>query len=299
MTGRTAGATAKDMKPCFRLDISVSTDNDIEMLSGILALHAPYGWEEQDVADAETRFCIYSEHAEYVLKARDAVRESMPGAVCRLTELEGQDWLSAWRAYFTPVLCGTRFVVLPPWLARHRDFSGRTRIVIEPKSAFGTGHHATTALCLRVLSDLLDSGRILPCQKFLDLGTGSGVLAIACSGSGLAGLALDIDQLAVDNALENKRHNSAENFEVLNGGPDRAAEYAGGERYDVILANILAGPLVEFAPEISGILAVDGCLILSGILENQADKVEAAYRAEGLPGAGRVRDGEWVALVWS
>ncbi|MDR2055135.1 MAG: 50S ribosomal protein L11 methyltransferase [Desulfovibrio sp.] len=286
------------MKSCFRLDILVSGDSDVELLSGILALHAPCGWEEQDVSDAETRFRVHSEHAEYVLKARNAVQESMPGVICRLAELEEQDWLIAWRDYFTPVVCG-RFVVLPPWLTRQRGFSDRTPIVIEPKSAFGTGHHATTALCLRVLSDLLDSGRVRPAQKFLDLGTGSGVLAIACARSGLAGLALDIDQFAVDNALENKRLNKAENFEVLNGGLERAAERAAGGRYDVILANILAGPLMEFASAIAGMLAGDGCLVLSGILGNQADKVEAAYRAEGLSGARRVYDGEWVALVWN
>ncbi|MDR1658780.1 MAG: 50S ribosomal protein L11 methyltransferase [Desulfovibrio sp.] len=287
------------MKSCFCLEISAPAGRDAELLSGFLALHAPHGWEEQDVSDAETLFRICSEHAGYVLKVRNAVQESMPGLICRLAELEGRDWLSAWREYFTPVACGTRFVVLPPWLARHQDFSNRTPIIIDPKSAFGTGHHATTVLCLRALSDLLDSGRIRPGRKFLDLGTGSGVLAIACSRSGLAGLALDIDQLAVENALENKRLNRAENFEVRNGGPELAAEYAVDGAYGVILANILAGPLVEFAPALAGILAGDGCLILSGILENQADEVEAAYRAEGLQEAGRIHDEGWVALVWS
>ncbi|MDR3358414.1 MAG: 50S ribosomal protein L11 methyltransferase [Desulfovibrio sp.] len=287
------------MASCFRLDISVPTGNDAELLNGILALHAPRGWEEREVAGAGACFRIYSEHAGHALKVRNAVQEIVSGAVCSLAEVEKQDWLSAWREYFTPVVCGARFVVLPPWLKRHRDFSDRTRIIIDPKSAFGTGHHATTALCLRVLSDLLDLGRIQPGQKFLDLGTGSGVLAIACSMSGLAGLALDIDQLAVDNALENRRLNNADNFEALNGSLERAAEYAAGGRYDVILANILAGPLMDFAPAIAGILAGDGCLILSGILGNQAEKVEAAYRAEGLSGARRVCDGDWVALVWS
>ncbi|MDR2572942.1 MAG: 50S ribosomal protein L11 methyltransferase [Desulfovibrio sp.] len=286
------------MKSCFYLDISVCAA-DAERLGGILAMYASCGWEERDISEGETLFRVGSGHIGYILKVRDAVRENMPEAVCRLTETEDRDWLASWREYFTPVECGSRFVVLPPWLVRRHDCAGRTPVVIEPGSAFGTGHHATTALCLSALGDLLDSGRIRPGQRFLDIGTGTGILAIACAKSGLSGLALDIDPVAVDNALKNRALNEAGDFKIVTGGMECAAEEAADKPYDVILSNILAGPLRELATEITQALAGDGCLLLSGILEKQADSVEAAYAAEGMPKARRLHDGEWVALVWS
>ena len=217
-----------------------------------------------------------------------------PETHCTLEALEAQDWLSAWRQFFTPVCCGSRFVVLPPWLAESPDFPGRTPVLIEPKSAFGTGHHATTALCLGVVSDLLDQGRIASGQTFLDLGTGSGVLGIACCKSGLSGLGLDIDPLAVDNALENRELNQVSGFDAALGGIEAAV----GRSFDLVLANILARPLMELAPAVAAARKPDGCLVLSGLLEIQADGVEAAYKAQGLPAARRVIEGEWCALVW-
>ena len=192
--------------------------------------------------------------------------------------------------------CGKQFVVLPPWLADTPDFPGRTPILIEPKSAFGTGHHATTALCLRVVSDLLEAGRLQAGQHFLDLGTGSGVLGIGCCKSGLTGEGLDIDPLAVDNALENRVLNAVapENFTVAEGSIGAVA----GKRFDLVLANILARPLIEMAADIVRACRLGGCLVLSGLLEIQADGVAAAYRAQGLPEPRRIIDGEWAALVW-
>lgn len=169
-----------------------------------------------------------------------------------------------------------------PGLAESPDFPGRTPVLIEPKSAFGTGHHATTALCLGVVSDLLDQGRIASGQTFLDLGTGSGVLGIACCKSGLSGLGLDIDPLAVDNALENRELNQVRGFDAALGGIEAAV----GHSFDLVLANILARPLMELAPAVAAARKPHGCLVLSGLLEIQADGVEAAYKAQGLPTAG-------------
>ena len=213
-----------------------------------------------------------------------------------LSELEETDWLAAWRQFFTPVCCGNHFVVLPPWLADTQDFPGRTPILIEPKSAFGTGHHATTALCLRVVSDLLEAGRLQQGQHFLDLGTGSGVLGIGCCKFGLTGEGLDIDPLAVDNAVENRALNAIapENFTVAEGSIGAVA----GKQFDLVLANILARPLTEMAADIVRACRPGGCLVLSGLLEIQADGVTAAYKAQGLPEPRRIIDGEWAALVW-
>lgn len=280
----------------FRLEI-VAEEEDFDRVSGLLALGAPFGWEEESVAGGETHFVIHCESGDHLRRLRDEILTAAPQAVATLQAVERQDWLAAWRQFFTPVTCGSRFVVLPPWLAGEERYPGRIPILIEPKSAFGTGHHATTALCLRVLSDLLDAGRVGAGQSFLDLGTGSGILGIGCAKSGLMGLGLDIDPLAVDNARENRALNGVPEaaFEIAEGSVAEAA----GRSFDLVLANILARPLMEMAPELAAARAAGGTLVLSGILESQADAVEAAYRAQGLPAARRTIEGEWCALVWA
>ena len=169
----------------------------------------------------------------------------------------------------------------------------RKPIIIEPKSAFGTGHHNTTVLCLEAITELLASGRLKAGQRFFDVGTGSGILGIACCLNGLAGLGSDIDPVAVDNALENVVINKvADDFRIVPG----SAEAGEGEQFDLVVANILAGPLRELAPALIARMKPGACLVLSGLLDVQADAVEAAYAELGK--ARRVQSGDWVALVW-
>lgn len=283
------------MKTIHRLEIVVA-ESDYDCATGLLALEVPFGWEEQSLPTGETRFRVHCEQKDFLERLQQLLKQTVPAAESALSELEETDWLAAWRQFFTPVCCGNHFVVLPPWLADTQDFPGRTPILIEPKSAFGTGHHATTALCLRVVSDLLEAGRLQQGQHFLDLGTGSGVLGIGCCKFGLTGEGLDIDPLAVDNAVENRALNAIapENFTVAEGSIDAVA----GKQFDLVLANILARPLTEMAADIVRACRPGGCLALSGLLEIQADGVTAAYKAQGLPEPRRIIDGEWAALVW-
>lgn len=283
------------MKIIHRLEIVVA-ESDYDCATGLLALEVPFGWEEQSLPTGETRFRVHCEQKDFLERLQQLLKQTVPAAESALSELEETDWLAAWRQFFTPVCCGNHFVVLPPWLADTQDFPGRTPILIEPKSAFGTGHHATTALCLRVVSDLLEAGRLQHGQHFLDLGTGSGVLGIGCCKFGLTGEGLDIDPLAVDNAVENRALNAItpENFTVAEGSIGAVA----GKQFDLVLANILARPLTEMAADIVRACRPGGCLVLSGLLEIQADGVTAAYKAQGLPEPRRIIDGEWAALVW-
>lgn len=284
------------MKQIYRLEI-VAQEDAYDRVCGLLALEVSFGWEEENLPTGETRFRIHCEQESYLSDLRDRIRRAVPDVCQTLSAVEEKDWVDAWKQFFTPVCCGSRFVVLPPWLADSPEFAERTPIIIEPKSAFGTGHHATTALCLRVISDLLDEGRLAAGQRFLDLGTGSGVLGIGCCKYGLRGEGLDIDPLAVDNALENRELNriAPEAFSIGAG----SIEAVKGRTFDLVLANILARPLTEMAPDIVAARAADGALVLSGLLVIQADGVEAAYRACGLPEARRIIDGEWCALVWA
>ena len=283
------------MKTIHRLEIVVA-ESDYDCATGLLALEVPFGWEEQSLPTGETRFRVHCEQKDFLERLQQLLKQTVPAAESALSELEETDWLAAWRQFFTPVCCGNHFVVLPPWLADTQDFPGRTPILIEPKSAFGTGHHATTALCLRVVSDLLEAGRLQHGQHFLDLGTGSGVLGIGCCKFGLTGEGLDIDPLAVDNAVENRALNAIapENLTVAEGSIGAVA----GKQFDLVLANILARPLTEMAADIVRACRPGGCLVLSGLLEIQADGVTAAYKAQGLPEPRRIIDGEWAALVW-
>lgn len=280
----------------YRLEI-VANDEDFDQVCGVLALNAPFGWEEESKECGKTRFIIHNDSEEYLDNLREKLLRASVNAMIAIERINKQDWLEAWRQFFTPVECGSRFVVLPPWLAVAGGFSGRCRIFIEPKSAFGTGHHATTALCLSVLSELLDRGRIMSGQSFLDLGTGSGILGLACAKSGLHGLGLDIDPLAIDNAQENRGLNHIASTALELGTGD--IEIVKNRTFDLVLANILARPLMEMAANLSAVIVPAGCLMLSGILKSQADAVEAAYMEQGLPHAQRFMDGEWCALVWA
>lgn len=286
------------MADLIRLTITVDPDDE-DILDAVLAVNAPAGWAEETAPTGEIRAVAHTENPVHAAELEEAVRAALPSALIGRDAVERTNWVLAWREFFTPVSAGSRFLVLAPWMEQEARETTRTVIRIEPKMAFGTGHHETTALCLGVVSDLADAGRIGPGMSFLDLGTGSGILGIGCAQLGLTGLGLDIDAQAVDNALENC---------VLNGisheGPSPAFTIRRGSieeaegPYDLILANILAEPLITMASHITARLKPGGALALSGLLTIQADKVAAAYREAGLPAPRRKESGEWTALIW-
>ena len=284
----------------LRCDI-LADEGECELLAALLAVRCSSGWEEQAASDGKIRFILHvpslSPHSapaeeNFARTLREETRAVLPELDIRFTRVKDEDWQSAWRAFFTPLPLGV-FLVLPPWLESQN--TELLPLIIEPRSAFGTGHHASTALCLTVISKLFADGHIAADMNFLDLGAGTGILGIACCLLGLSGLALDTDPLAVENAVENKKRNACSKLEILEGG----VEATDGRRFDLVVANILARPLKELAPDICSLLKDSSCLLLSGILAEQGDAVEAAYRAQGLGPAIRKQEGEWLALVWT
>jgi ribosomal protein L11 methyltransferase len=181
--------------------------------------------------------------------------------------LPDTDWVRLTQAQFEPVAISPGFWVVPSW---HAVPDGAQRVIrLDPGLAFGTGTHPTTRMCLRWLAsqgDLLAQ----PGQRVLDYGCGSGILAIGAALHGATDLdAVDIDPAAVQATVENARANGV----VLRAGlPERA----GGD-YSVVLANILATPLKLLAPLLCGHLQAGGRLVLAGILERQAEDLQAAY----------------------
>jgi len=275
------------------------TTEDADKLLALLTLHVSHGWEERSLPTGELVCTVYSTVPESAQALQDTIVRSLPSASVQVTAEEEKDWAEAWKDFFTPVEGGEHFLVLAPWMTTEREQTKRIPIIIEPKTAFGTGHHETTALCLAVISSLYGEGVVRAGMRFLDLGTGSGILGLACAKLGLSGEGLDIDLPAVENALENRAANAIDpaDFAVRLGGVEEASG-----PYDFIVANILAAPLREMAPAIAAL--PEGpqnkrpVLVLSGLLEMQADAVEAAYIEQGYAKARRIIRGEWAALVF-
>lgn len=220
--------------------------------------------------------------------------EQVPAEPCPTIEYEllaDRDWEREWMEDFTPLRMGERLWIVPSW--HEPPQADGVNLVLDPGLAFGTGTHPTTALCLEWLDGLAVDG-LLAGQQVLDIGCGSGILAIAALKLGAVHAdGTDIDPQALQASRENAQRNHIDETDLSLCYPEQLA--AG--HYPIVTANILAGPLVELAPTIAGHVAPSGRLALSGILANQADDVMQAYQAQGLQmDAPTVREG-WVRLT--
>lgn len=197
------------------------------------------------------------------------------------------DWLEAWKAQFVPVRIGP-FFVRPSWSEVRGSLRAQgTEIVLDPGMAFGTGLHPTTRQCLEAVGGIRLEGRTV-----LDVGTGSGILAIGAARRGAARVVgVDTDPLAVRAARENAERNGVA-IEVREG----SASDVGGT-FDVVLANLVADVLVTIARDLRGRVADGGTLVCAGIVTPKEDAVRAAFAAQGLDVTARDQRDDWVALT--
>ena len=201
------------------------------------------------------------------------------------------DWADAWKAYFPVMRIGRRIVIRPTW-RRHRRRPGDVVLALDPGMAFGTGLHPTTRLCLLAIESLADRG-LLAGARALDVGCGSGILAIAALKLGAARvLGVDTDPIAIEATTANARRNA-----VARRLRAREGSVPTGERpVDVVLANLIAGVLVPLAPALRDALGPGGRLVASGIFVDREAEVRAAFGAVGLDVVARLAEGDWVAL---
>ena len=208
-----------------------------------------------------------------------------PGDALRAEILEDKDWEREWMQHYRPLKFGERLWLCPSWLEPPEPEA--VTLMLDPGLAFGTGTHPTTAMCLELLAQEPLIGK-----RVVDFGCGSGLLGIAALLLGASEvLATDTDPQALSATWANAEtnHVAAGRLRALH--PDTLA---GGERAELVIANILAGPLCDLAPTLCGMLEPGGRLILSGILETQVDTLRAAYPLD--LNIAAQRDG-WVALV--
>jgi ribosomal protein L11 methyltransferase len=206
-----------------------------------------------------------------------------------------EDWAEAWKAHFKPLKVTANLVIRPPW-EEYAAQPGETVIIIYPGMAFGTGRHASTLLCLRALEQVWEERRPRAGSPWqvLDVGTGTGILALTAARYGAEVLAIDLDPEAVAAALENVRLNNLIDRVWVEETPLTALR----QQFGLILANITAPDLLQLAEALTARLLSDGVLIISGFLTEDAESLEARYQGLGLHKTGFITQEDWGALIF-
>lgn len=204
------------------------------------------------------------------------------------SEVHEEDWADGWKQYYDTTRLTDRLIINPSWI-EYDSKPGEIVISLDPGSAFGTGTHETTALCAEFLDEILE-----PEHSLLDLGTGSGILAIIAAKIGCSHVeAIDIDQMAVDVARANATQNNVEI--ICHSGELADAEY---KQYDVIVANIIADVINSLAEDFPRYMKQGSMLITSGIISAKADIVRGSLAAAGLNLIQEKEQNDWHAMLW-
>jgi ribosomal protein L11 methyltransferase len=210
----------------------------------------------------------------------------------RLTTLQEQDWANAWKEHFPVHRISDHVIIRPPWREAGTVPPGDVVVELDPGMAFGTGLHPSTKLSMQGLEEV-----IIPGASVLDVGTGSGILAIAAIKLGAAHVdAVDVEPVAVRATEDNARRNGvADRIDVREGSVGADQPFQG--EYDIVLANIIARILIELADGLRQATKVGGSLILAGIIESREANVMAAFTERGFHLVTRRSFEDWVSLV--
>lgn len=266
----------------LRLAIRVDAAQAELVLAELLQL-APSGVEEVALGNGVIEYAVYGPPGE--LPALPDLTAAVGGALIEVATTElADDWDQRWREFHRPLVLGDRLTVRPPW-----EPAGATAldVVIDPAQAFGTGAHHTTRLCLELLLALEPAGELL------DLGCGSGVLAIAAARLGFTPVrAVDNDPLSVQATVVNAQRNGVvldvARHDLRTDAPACAA---------TVTANLLGPLLLRWAARLQESGAAPGRVIASGLLAHEADAIAAEFAALGLRERARRHGGEWAALL--
>ena len=242
------------------------------------------------------RIKFYLEDSEVGKAELARIAAALPEEAFSAKTVRDEDWENNWREYYKPIPVGERLMIVPQW--QEAPDTGRVSLRLDPGLIFGTGAHATTQLCLAEIEHYAAPG-----ASVLDMGCGSGILAIAalllCADRATG---VDIDDKAPGVVMENAGFNAI--------GPDRLTVFAGdvlsdsalsrrlmGEKFDLVLANIVADVIIALSPKVPDFLTDAGTFICSGIIEGRENEVEAALKEAGFMIAGhREKDG-WHAFI--
>jgi ribosomal protein L11 methyltransferase len=289
--------------------VSITTTPEAEEAS-TEALQAEFGAPASSYTDQETQVTLVSAYVEKrpdrlsqrlkAVRARLLIAKAsgvrIGSGTARCVAIKRENWAESWKRHFKPVIIGGRLLLKPSW-SRRKARAGQAVVVLDPGLSFGTGNHATTSFCLRELVRFTGAGG----GSFMDMGTGSGILAIAAAKLGCRPVeAFDFDPEAVrvarKNARQNRIHDRMRIFEAdVTKLPVKSAR-----QYDLVCANLISNLLVAERKRIAARVAPDGTLVLAGILKIEFLKVGKAFEALGLQLVRHRDEKEWTsgAFVW-
>lgn len=299
------------------LEVSLTVDGELaEAVADVLARFAYSGvmmeqgvkyTDEEDAGTPTGPITVraYLEISDQIEETRHKLEESLyylgriqPLPAASYKEIADQNWMESWKQHYKPILVGERLVIVPAWM--ESPDPNRMAIKIDPGMAFGTGTHPTTQLCLELMEkEFMDRHP----SSVIDVGCGSGILSIAALklGAGSA-LGVDIDAGSIINSRENANANQIGDELTLEVGSVqeiRQGQFA-FRKAPLVLANILAPVIVRlFDAGLADLIDENGAIILSGILQEQAQNIIEATQSKGLQVNERKQIGDWVALTMS
>ncbi|MBR2010939.1 MAG: 50S ribosomal protein L11 methyltransferase [Clostridia bacterium] len=222
---------------------------------------------------------------------RERMEESGFEGKIEIIGVSEEDWANSWKAYYKPLHIGKKMVIVPAW-EKYEEQPGEIIVRMDPGMAFGTGTHETTRLVIELLETYTKKG-----ARVLDVGCGSGILAICAAKLGAAECkAYDIDPVAVRVARENIKDSGEANVTCDVSDLLKQVDLAGG-KYDLVCANIVADIIIRMAPDVGRYMKDDAVLLASGIITERAEEVVDALLAQGLCVTDRLDDNGWCALV--
>ncbi len=307
------------------LEVKLYTSHDaLDIVSGFLVEHGIRGLVIEDAMDFDEFLSEKSVNWDYIdddlmkLKAAptavifyvadnmqgietiNSVKTQIPRLVAQSSDIDfgemrfenktilEEDWETAWKKYYRPVKVSERIIICPCW----EEFSttgDEIKVLLDPGMAFGTGTHETTRLCLKLLEENISQN-----STVLDVGTGSGILAITALLLGAKeAVGVDIDELAVKIAGENAALNSVESKLTLHCS-DLTQKVSG--TFDVVCANIVADVIIRLCPDIKNFMGANSTLLLSGIIDDRYDDVLLALERNNVDVVKKITENDWVAL---
>lgn len=240
----------------------------------------------------EAYVTLYFGSSKEAKEAEEKISQGLSGLIesIELTSHDDGEWKDKWKEYFYPTKVSKKFFVIPTWWEEDVDTEGLIPIHLDPGMAFGTGTHESTSLTLNLMEEYLEDG-----MKLLDVGTGSGILAIAAVKLGASEvLGIDIDPDAVETAKENFEGNRVEDkARAVEGDLTQGVDF----KADIIVANLLTDLVIRFCPDAARHLEEGKVFISSGILYEKSDGVKKALEESGFEVVETLVQGEWCAIA--